>query len=114
MGNNSCREPPTQVSVDIDDGKRGTLPSVMGPNTRRKIAQETLQAEAQTGSSAVVVTSQERIDGYREESNEDREFRSLRVGQHDAAVGAMSCARMGKTIKTLSWSVAEYSKWMEP
>ena len=45
-------EPPAEVSMEIKCSKRGALPSAMGPNTRRRIAERTSPAEAQTSSLA--------------------------------------------------------------
>ena len=36
-------EPPTEVSMEIDDGQRGVRPSAMEPNTRRRNAEKYLQ-----------------------------------------------------------------------
>ena len=52
-------EPPTGVSMEIDDGKRGALPSVMGTNTRRRLAEITSPAETQPRSSAVAPLKEE-------------------------------------------------------
>ena len=48
----TLRRPPKEVSTEIEDGKRGALPSVMGPNIRWRIAEKTSPAEAQTSSCA--------------------------------------------------------------
>ena len=92
-------EPRTGASMEIDEGKGGALPSVMEPNTRGRIAEKTFPAKVQTSSSAVAITIQEGIDRYREGSNEDRECRTGRLGQHHRAVCVRSGAQVRKTIK---------------
>ena len=94
-------EPRTGASMEIDEGKGGALPSVMEPNTRGRFAEKTFPAKVQTSSSAVAITIQEGIDRYREGSNEDRECRTGRLGQHRRAVCVRSGAQVRKTIKPL-------------
>ena len=53
--------------MEIHDGRSGALPSVMGPNTRRRIAERTPPAEAQTSNSAASITT-EGVDGHREKA----------------------------------------------
>ena len=43
-------EPPAEISMEIDDGTKGALPSVKGPNTRRRVAENTFPAEIQPSS----------------------------------------------------------------
>ena len=38
----------------------------------------------------------------------------VQIGQHDGVVNVRSRAQVGKTIKTLRWSVSERSKWNGP
>ena len=48
---------PPEISMEIRDGKTSALPSVMGPNTRRRTAEKNHLTEAQTSSSAVSITT---------------------------------------------------------
>ena len=52
-------------------------------------------------SKPVAVTTQEAVDGYCEKSDEDRECRTNRAGQHHGAVDHGSGAQMGKAIEPL-------------
>ena len=49
--------------MKTDDGKRVALPSVMGPNTKRRIAEKSSPAEAQASIFVMSITIQEGIDG---------------------------------------------------
>ena len=106
-------EPPTEVSIETDDGRRGVLPSVTGPNTRRTIAENTSLAEDQTSSSAVAIITQEGNDGYR-----DKAVWIANVEQVELR-GIMELSVSGRVFrwarhsKTIRWSIAEHSKWME-
>ena len=44
-------------------------------------------------------------------SDEDRECRTNRIGQHHGAVNLGSCAQVGKTIEPLLGTVADQSRW---
>ena len=59
-------EPPTRVSVDIDDGKRGALPSVMGPEHQKQNCRGNFSDRSSKHFSAVAITAQEGIYGCRE------------------------------------------------
>ena len=75
--------------MKFDDGRRSALPSVRRPNTTRSKA-ENIFSEDQTSSSVVAITSQEGV-----------------------GVSNKSSWAVHKTIKTLRWSVAEQSRWVE-
>ena len=89
-------EAPTDISMEIDDGKRGAQLRVMGPNTRNRIAEKTCLAEAQTSTSAVAITTQEEIDGYRE-----RAMRIAIVGwvELGSTMDLRSCAQVRKHMR---------------
>ena len=62
-------EAPTEVVMEIGpERKRGVLPSAMGANTKRRIAEITLLAEIQPSTSAAAITTQERVDGSCEQA----------------------------------------------
>ena len=106
-------EPPTEVSIETDDGRSCVLPSVTGPNTRRRIAENTFLAENQTSSFAVAIITQEGNDGYR-----DKTMWIANVEQVELR-GIMELSVSGRVFrwarhsKTIRWSIVEHNKWME-
>ena len=54
--------------LKTDDGKRVAFASVMGPNTKRRIAEKSSPAEAQASIFVMSITFQEGIDEYHEKT----------------------------------------------
>ena len=59
-------ETPTEVSMEIDDGKEGALPSANGTENETQNRRESIFNRSSTDNSAVEITTQQGVDGYRE------------------------------------------------
>ena len=77
---------------DTGTGEGTALPAAPSANARRRMVVK---------SEPVAVTTQEAVDGHCEKSDEDRECRTNRAGQHHGAVNHGSGAQVGKAIELL-------------
>ena len=79
---------------EMGTGESTILPRAPSASIRRRIAVKSQPA---------AVTTQEAVDGYRGKSDEDRECRTRRIGQHHGVVNHGSRARVDLSI-SVKWA----------
>ena len=86
-----------RVAMEMCSDESAALPSALAANTRRRIAEN---------SAPVAVTTQEGIDGYREQAKMIASVEQVELGNIMELSNHGPCAQMGKTIEALVVTIA--------
>ena len=78
--------------MEMGADESAVLHGAVGANNRRRIAEHSTPA---------AITTQEGIDGYREQAMWIASVEQVEFGQHRGVVDRRSCSPMGKTIELL-------------